>query len=322
MVDQVRGTETGMWLVAPELAAIRLDSFLHRCLPHLSRRELDQNIKDKFFFCDGRVAKKGDRLAAGARVEFAGPLGWLSERPSATPEINVEVVYEDTSILLFDKPAGLATHGFSARQSGTLANYIAAHWPALLDVGKSRWEPGLIHRLDIETSGLVLVAKTQVAFERLRQQFQRRQVRKTYWALVWGDTATQGTIDSPLEHDSLDRRRMRVAQSRRSAKPARTWTAQTAYRKLADAGGLSLLEIEMATGVMHQIRVHLAALGHPIVGDALYGDAPIDKFGLRRHFLHAGRLEFRHPGDQRVVRFEAGLPGELRGLLERLGLRT
>jgi 23S rRNA pseudouridine1911/1915/1917 synthase len=308
-------------LVAEEFASTRLDVFLHRRLPHLSRRELDYAIKQKYFFCDRRVVKKGERLAAGSRVEFVGPGSWLSERPTATPELKVKIVYEDSSILVLDKPAGLATHGFSARQTGTLANYIAARWPALLNVGKSRWEPGLVHRLDIETSGLIVVAKSQAAFDQLRRQFEQRQIRKTYWALVRGDTALQGIIDFPLEHDSQDRRRMRVAQSRRSAKPGRSWLAQTAYRKLARAASLSLLEIEMATGVMHQIRVHLAALGHPIVGDALYGDATTDEFGLQRHFLHAGRLEFRHPEDQRVVSFETELPGELRGVLEGLGMR-
>jgi len=321
MADQVSGAETGVWLVAEEFASTRLDVFLHRCLPHLSRRELDHTIKQKYFFCNGRVAKKGERLAAGSRVEFAGPASWLSERPTATPELNVNIVYEDTAILVFDKPAGLATHGFSARQSGTLANYIAARWPALLNVGKSRWEPGLVHRLDIETSGLILVAKSPPAFDHLRRQFQKRQIRKTYWALVWGDSPSQGTIDFPLEHDSHDRRRMRVAQSRRSAKPGRSWPAQTTYRKFAGAGDLSLLEIEMATGVMHQIRVHLAALGHPIVSDALYGDPKSEEFGLQRHFLHARGLEFHHPEDQRVVSFEADLPRELREVLERLGMR-
>jgi 23S rRNA pseudouridine1911/1915/1917 synthase len=322
MVDQVSGAETRIWLVGDEFASTRLDAFLHRCLPHLSRRELDHTIKQKYFFCDGRVAKKGERLAAGAKVEFFGPASWLLERPTPAPELNIDIVYEDSSLLVLDKPAGVATHGFSARQSDTLANYIAAHWPALLTVGKSRWEPGLLHRLDIETSGLILVAKSQPAFDRLRRQFQQRQIRKTYWALVWGETEAHGTIDFPMEHDSQDRRRMRVAQPSRAAKPARSWAAQTAYRKLVGAKGLSLLKIEMATGVTHQIRVHLSAIGHPIVGDVLYCGSSTETFGLQRQFLHAKGLELRHPNDGKMIAFEGELASELRSLLERLGIRT
>ncbi|HWH79558.1 MAG TPA: RluA family pseudouridine synthase [Candidatus Binatus sp.] len=322
MVDQVARNETGVWFVAPELASIRLDVFLRRSLPHLSGREIDLNIKAKLFLLDGKVAKKGARLAAGARLEYTGPASWLAERPVAVPDLSAVVVYEDSSILVLDKPAGMATHGFSARHSATLANYIAARWPDLLNVGKSRWEPGILHRLDIETSGLILVAKNQTAFDRLRVQFQQRQVRKTYWALVWGAADIQGTIDLPLEHDRQDRRRMRVAQTTRGSKHGRTWSAQTIYRKLAEAKGLSLLEIEMATGVTHQIRVHLAAVGHPIVGDGIYRGSSTEKFGLQRHFLHAKALELHHPEDNRKIAFEALLASELESLLERLGIKS
>jgi 23S rRNA pseudouridine1911/1915/1917 synthase len=213
----------------------------------------------------------------------------------------------------------MATHGFSGRDRDTLANLLAAQRPDLLGIGKNRWEPGLVHRLDRETSGLVLVAKNQVAFDALRLQFRRRQVKKKYWALVWGITSAQGSVSFPIIHDARDRRRMRaiIGKSPRS-KGQKGWLALTRFRKLYDSDGLSLLEIEMETGVTHQIRVHLAAIGHPIVGDFLYGGEGRESFGLDRHFLHAYGLKFFHPRDQRVVKTASELPLELKVVIGRL----
>jgi len=308
-------------LVPAEFAAARLDVFVRHCLPHLSRRVLDRAIGAKLFLLNGRAGKKGDRLAAGDSLLFAGPVDWLAERPLPTAVLEPPVIYEDDSILVLDKPAGMATHGFSARDDTTLANLIAARWPELLKVGKSRWEPGLVHRLDVETSGLILVAKTQAAFDRLRLQFRRREISKTYWALVWGDADAEGVIDFPLAHDGSDRRKMRAVKPVDSGKRLRSWRALTQYRKFGAAQGMSLLDIVMTTGVTHQIRVHLAAIGCPIVGDALYGAEAKERFGLSRHFLHAKRLEFCHPGDQRRIKLEAELPSEWTDVLERLGIK-
>jgi len=155
----------------------------------------------------------------------------------------------------------------------------------------------------------------------LRTQFRRREVSKTYWALVWGDTLDRGTIDFPLAHDGSDKRKMRVVKLAGSGKPPRSWRALTDYRKIGAAQGMSLLEIVMATGVTHQIRVHLTAIGWPIVGDALYGTEEKERFGLQRHFLHDRGLEFRHPDSQRTVMLESKLPGDLTEVLERLGIR-
>jgi 23S rRNA pseudouridine1911/1915/1917 synthase len=159
---------------------------------------------------------------------------------------------------------------------------------------------------------LLLVAKTQAAFDALRLQFRRRQVKKKYWALVWGITLAEGSVSYPIVHDARDKRRMRaiVDKSPRS-KGQKSWVALTRFRKLGDGDGLSLLEIEMETGVTHQIRVHLAAIGHPIVGDLLYGGKGRESFGLKRHFLHAHGLEFFHPRDRRVIKTESELPLEL-----------
>ncbi|HXV81471.1 MAG TPA: RluA family pseudouridine synthase [Candidatus Binatia bacterium] len=319
MSDQAASLVTRSWRVPLEGGETRLDRFVRRCLPHLSRRELEKAIHSKLFRINNRIGKKGDKLFPGDRVTFKGVVHWLLTAPTSQPQLPMRIIYEDTCVLVVDKPAGLATHGFSGRERSSLANFVAAERPDLLRIGKSRWEPGLVHRLDRETSGLVLVTKTQAAFDNLRLQFHRRQVKKSYRALVWGVTEAQGSITYPIAHDSRDRKRMRAitdisADSRRQ----KSWRALTRFRKLRDLDGLSLLEIKMATGVTHQIRVHLAAIGHPIVGDFLYGKKGQEKFGLKRHFLHACGLEFFHPEDRRVVKVESKLPTELEDLLTRL----
>jgi 23S rRNA pseudouridine1911/1915/1917 synthase len=321
MVDQATRAITPTWSVPAASASLRLDAFLRRALPHLSRHALDQVIGEKLFQINGRAGKKGDRLATEDCVTFSGPSEWLAERPPPAAQLDVPIIYEDEAILALDKPAGMATHGFSARDDTTLANFLLARWPELYQVGKSRWEPGLVHRLDIETSGLILVAKTQAAFDSLRTEFRRHEVSKTYWALVWGDTVDQGAIDFALAHDSSDQRKMRAVIPDGRGQLTRSWRALTQYRKIGAAQGMSLLEIIMASGVTHQIRVHLAAIGRPIVGDALYGAQGKESFGLARHFLHARGLEFRHPDGQRTVRLESAIPADLTAVLERLGIK-
>jgi 23S rRNA pseudouridine1911/1915/1917 synthase len=319
MCDQVSAVMTRSWRVPDDRAETRLDTFLCHCLPHLSRRQVENAIRDRLFRINNKIGEKGDRLLAGDRVTFKGPGHWLLTTPVSQSQLRVPVVYEDDLVLVVDKPAGMATHGFSGRDQDTLANFLAAERPELSMIGKSRWEPGLVHRLDRETSGLLLVAKTQAAFDDLRQQFRRRQIKKKYWALVWGITKAQGSVTYPIAHDSRDKRRMQaiVHVSPRSRKQ-KSWTALTRFRKLWDVNGLSLLEIEMETGVTHQIRVHLAAIGHPIAGDILYGKNDREKLSLQRQFLHAYGLEFLHPENQRVVKIESELPVELKDVLSRL----
>jgi len=320
MADQVTRVLRRSWTVPAGEEQIRLDAFARRCLPHLSRREIDNAIRDRLFLINGKWRKRGDPLHVADTVVFHGPEAWLAENPIPDASLDVPVIYEDSELLVLDKPAGMATHGFSGRDETTLANFIMAQRPELMQVGKIRWEPGIVHRLDRETSGLVLVAKTQAAFVSLKQQFRRRQVKKTYLALVWGNTETQGLIDYPLVHASRDQRRMSAIVSPSQQKKQPTWKAVTRYQKLATAHGLSLLEIDMETGVTHQIRVHLATIGHPIVADALYGNARSRSFGLQRHFLHAWRIKFYHPTDRRTLEAEADLPTELRDVLKRLEL--
>jgi RluA family pseudouridine synthase len=321
MADQAARRETRSWKVPAQLDDIRLDSFARQCLPQLSRREIEKAIGERRFFINGKIGRKGNRLSGGDCLVFIGPQQWLAVRPSPNLHLDIPIVYEDSMILAVNKPAGVATHGFSGRDTETLANFLLAQRPSLVNIGKSRWEPGLVHRLDRETSGLVLVAKTQAAFDRLRLELRRRQINKKYLALVWGRTAAERLIDVPLTHDPRDPRRMQPTAALSRAKRQRIWHAVTRFRKIGEAHGMSLVEVEMTTGVTHQIRVHLAAIGHPIVGDSLYGVNAYKTFGLERHFLHASSLEFPHPEDGRTVNLKADLPTELRTILKRLKLR-
>ena len=304
------------WRVPADQHQSRLDVFLRQCLPHLSRRQLETAIQDGVFKLRNRVAKKGDRLSAGEELHFRGGAEWLTDSP-APSERPLPVLFEDESILAVNKPAGIATHGFSRRETDALANRLLAPWPDLATIGASRWEPGIIHRLDRETSGVVLIAKSREAFEHVRSQFRRRKVKKIYWALVRGKTLTRGSIELSLAHDPKDRSRMLPINSlRRSSE--RAWEAKTRFRLLAQSDQVSFLEVEMATGVTHQIRAHLSAVGHPLVGDRLYGDAGAGFFGLRRHFLHARSVTINHPKTGKPLTIVAELPGELAEALERL----
>jgi 23S rRNA pseudouridine1911/1915/1917 synthase len=319
MCDQASAVMTRSWRVPEDRAEARLDTFVRQCLPHLSRRSVEKAIQDKLFRINNKIGEKGDKLLAGDQVTFKGPGHWLVTAPVSQSQLRVPVVYEDDWVLVVDKPAGMATHGFSGRDQDTLANFLAAERPELSMIGKSRWEPGLVHRLDRETSGLILVAKTQAAFDDLRQQFRRRQVKKKYWALVWGITEPQGSVTYPMTHDPRDKRRMQaIGHVSLRSRTQKSWTALTRFRKLRDVSGLSLLEIEMETGVTHQIRVHLAAIGHPIVGDKLYGENNQKELKLERQFLHAYSLEFLHPGNRQIVKIQSELPVELKDVLSRL----
>ena len=321
MADQASPPERRTWIVPADQGEIRLDAFVRSRLPHLSRREAEKAIRSGAFWVNGRPGKKGDELFAGDFVALRGPESWLSPKPLPEIRADIPIIYEDPFLLVVDKPAGMPTHGFSGRGEGTLANFLIAARPELCNVGKSRWEPGLVHRLDRETSGLVMVAKRPSVFVYFRQRFRRGDIRKKYWTLVEGATGKKGVVDYPLAHDPQDRRKMKALfENALPREGSKIWRAITCYRNLATSQDFSLLEVEMTTGVTHQIRVHLSAAGHPIVGDALYGGHRANSLGLQRHFLHAFFLGFRHPEDGRNVTVKTALPVDLQKALRRLGV--
>jgi 23S rRNA pseudouridine1911/1915/1917 synthase len=315
----VQGSNQNLtWKISAAEEGVRLESFVRRRLPHLSRRQSAKAIDENAFSVNGRRATKGQRLNGGDLVVFKGAQHWLFDSPVAAENGRFTIAYEDAEVIVIDKPAGISTHGFSARDVDTLANLIVARRPELSWVGRSRWEPGLLNRLDTETSGLVLVAKNQSAFDNLREQFRRRRIAKKYVALVWGEAASSGSISLGLAHDPTDKSRMQVVETSGSDRQRRrSWHALTRFRKLASSAEMSLLEVAIETGVTHQIRVHLAAMGHAIVGDSLYasGKCPTD---LGRHFLHASRLEFAHPANGKPTAVDSPLPCELSSFLTRM----
>jgi 23S rRNA pseudouridine1911/1915/1917 synthase len=279
----------------------------------ISRAHAQRLIGDGRAVVDGRRRRASDRLNGGeqVRVELSAPVDTTLE-PESIP---LAVAYEDDDLLVVDKPAGLVVHPSAGHASGTLVN-------ALLGRARDRGEPlgsiagvgrpGIVHRLDKETSGLIVVAKTDAAHAALMRQFGERSVEKEYLALVRGEPpASRGRIEAPIGRDPRDRQRMAVVGGGRDA--------VTEYELLASGGGYALLALHPRTGRTHQIRAHLSYLGLPIAGDLRYGGGE-GPGGLRRQFLHAARLGFARPADDRMVRAWSGLPADLRASADAAGL--
>ncbi len=287
----------------------RLDVFIARALPEITRSRARKLIDEGLVLVDGALPPKaGVALEAGQRVRVTiPPPEPLDLQPEAIP---LRIVYEDGDLLVVDKPAGLAVHPAPGHARHTLVNAVLAHCPDLSGIGGKR-RPGIVHRLDKDTSGLIIVAKHDAAHLSLARQLKERKVEKTYLALVDGRVAPpEGVIDAPIGRHPVDRKRMAVVERGREAR--------TRYRTLREVDGRTLLEVRPETGRTHQIRVHLASIGHPITGDPLYNRRGSPPPGLRRQFLHAQRLAFRHPRTGGRLELEAPLPPELTDVLETL----
>ncbi len=306
--------------VEPEAAGRRLDSFLGDRLPECSRSYAAELIAAGRVEVDGRPRKPSYRLKVGECVVGSLP----APRPSAfRPEpIALDILYEDESLLVLCKPPGMVVHPAPGHDSGTLVHGLLHHCPALGALAGER-RPGIVHRLDKETSGALVAAKDARSLERLAAQFKRRSVEKRYLVLVHGvPPGTQGVIRLPIGRDPLDRKKMSV----RSRKPRPAETAWS-IRRCWD-GETSLLEVRLVTGRTHQIRVHLSAVGHPVVGDPVYGrrrgsKAASGPFGAilssaPRQMLHAFRIGFDHPETGERLAFECPLPADMSGLIARL----
>jgi 23S rRNA pseudouridine1911/1915/1917 synthase len=296
-----------------EVAGERLDRYLARALPDLSRSQVQRLIRDGLVALGEEMPKPGTPVSPGMKVVVRIP---PSPSGKVLPQsIPLDVVYEDDDLLVVNKPAGMVVHPGHGHSQGTLVNAILGRYPDLA-VGDSG-RPGIVHRLDRDTSGLVVVAKTEHALEHLRRQFKSRNVQKTYLTLVHGQPpAPEGIIEAPVGRDPRQRQRMAVIADGR---PART-----RYEMWEDLGDYSLLSVSPETGRTHQIRVHLAWLGVPIAGDLVYsheGGARRAKsdIGLERQFLHAWRLSFERPGGKGTVSLEAPLPVDLQQAIDSLG---
>jgi len=300
--------------IGPEQAGARLDVYLASQFEGWSRARLQRLIENEDVLVNGKVAKPSYKLREHDEIEVE-----LISPPADffTPEnIPLDIVYEDETLAVVNKPAGLVVHPAAGTPSGTLANALAYHFQQLPDRGV---RPGIVHRLDRDTSGLLVVAKTEAALENLSDQFRDRTVFKSYLALVHGRMASNsGKIDQPLARDPSNRTRMAVVRGGRNA--------LTLYRVRQAFDRFTLLDVELKTGRTHQIRVHLAWLKHPVVGDETYGSGRDNTIqdpqlrarirNLKRQFLHAEKLGFKHPATNEFVKFESPLPAQLSDLLE------
>ncbi|OLB08318.1 MAG: hypothetical protein AUH14_01345 [Candidatus Rokubacteria bacterium 13_2_20CM_69_15_1] len=298
--------------VDPAAAGSRLDRWLAERLPGLSRARLQALIEAGRVRVDGAVRKAAARLAGRERVEVDVPPPAVEELvPEPAP---LSIVFEDAHVLVLDKPPGVVVHPGPGHARATLAAALLAHAPAVAGVGGPR-RPGIVHRLDKDTSGLLVVAKSKLAYDALVAQLARRSVTRRYLAVVHGRVrADDGVIDRPIGRRPHDRVKMAVRPAGQGKR------AVTRYRVLERFGGFTLLQVSLETGRTHQIRVHLAALGHPVAGDDVYGGRrreplPTPLEGLA---LHAVRLAFIHPATGRAQEFESPMPARIERLLSHL----
>jgi 23S rRNA pseudouridine1911/1915/1917 synthase len=306
-------------LVDAEQAGQRLDHFLVAQFPDLSRSHIQRLIKDGHVRVVDRDTRPNLAVRAGDRVTIDFPDPTPAEpRPQALP---VDILYEDPDLVVVNKPAGMVVHPAPGHADGTLVNALLHHVDDLSGIG-GELRPGIVHRLDRGTSGVMIVAKHDAAHRELQRQFADREVEKEYVALVWGLVHAGRRIDASIGRDPVHRQKM-------SARSKHARSAVTRITKSQFLSGVSYLHVAIATGRTHQIRVHLSAIGHPIVGDPVYG-------GIRRHvpgllrpvlrlerpFLHSMRLAFTHPIEGRKMEFTAPLPADLQDVLDELVERT
>jgi 23S rRNA pseudouridine1911/1915/1917 synthase len=320
---------TKAFTVPPEAAGQRLDQWLAAQFPDVSRMRVQQLIEQqKVTIGESHALKASLRLKGGERITITGEVE-LPPLKAFPEDIPLDVVYEDDDIAVINKPAGMTVHAGAGKAEaggqGTLVNALLHRFRKLSQAG-GELRPGIVHRIDKDTSGLLIVAKNDKSHLKLARQFSRREIKKTYTALVHGWMhQDQGTISAPISRDLVRRRRMTTR--RREGREAVThWKVLKHYE--SKRGKFSLLEINIETGRTHQIRVHLSSLGHPVAGDTLYG-APAASRGyggtssnsasLERHFLHASALQFEHPIRHTPLSFKQPLPAELKNFLRKIG---
>lgn len=327
MLNHPMAGEPTDFCAAPEDAGTRLDQFLASRIADVSRVRVQQLIREGKVLVDGRVAKPSQKLQGTEAIAVTGQAQPLPLRAIAE-DIPLEIVYEDKDLAVVNKPAGMMVHAGAGatedeRNRGTLVNALLHRFKALSELGGDL-RPGIVHRLDRNTSGLIIVAKNDVAHRKLAEQFSSREVSKQYLALVHGwFKEAKGTVSSAISRDVQRRTRMTTrGQGGR--------TAVSHYDVIekfeSGYGKFSLVRVKIETGRTHQIRVHLSSIGHPIVGDTLYG-APAEiklprsanTLSLGRQFLHAAQVEFRQPRSGKVLRFGSELPHDLREFMRQLG---
>lgn len=300
-------TETLRVVLTEAWAGRRADDAVLRSFPGFSRKEVKELFEAGRVRGSGRRLKKGDRVERGMELTVEAPGVPIAPDPS----IPLTVLFESEDFVIVDKPAGLPTAPLVRTETRSLAAALLARYPEMLGVGFREREPGLVHRLDNETSGVVLAARSPSAFEAARSLFESSLLEKRYLAVVAGDGPEAGELETWLGPDPIDPRRVRV-----STEPADGYAklSQTRYRVLRRGSGFALVELSVERAFRHQIRAHLAHLGYPIAGDAVYGGAVVPELG-QRHALHASYIAWAGDAARPGFRAEAGLPAELAALV-------
>jgi len=294
-------------------AGQRLDVALQARFPAASRAFCRQAVESGLVLVGGRPCLKGYKLREGDEVTVVRLKEAEDNRVYPDASVPVRIVFEDLSLIAVSKPAGLAVHPLVCEDHGTLMNGLVARYPELAGVGDQPLMAGALHRIDTGTSGLVLAARTQAAFENLRAQFVAQSVEKIYWALVEGHVAVAGRLEHELAHHP-SHPCCKMVEARTLAAPDRRMRAETLFKPLELIGPYTLLEVAIRTGVTHQIRCQLALDGFPIVNDTLYGAKPVA--GCERHFLHAFEIRFAHPVSGLPVCLQAPPTGDFQAFLK------
>lgn len=293
-------------VVEPHQEGKRLDVFISTALPLLSRSAATRLIHKGQILVEGRQRKPGYLLNAGESV--SGSIPALDNPTALAPEpIALDILFEDNVVILINKPPGMVVHPSPGHHHGTLVHALLHHHPEIADVGVLSTRPGIVHRLDRDTSGVLLAAKTNAAYHNLVSQFKERKIEKTYIGLVWGIvTSEEGSIVLPIGRHARDRKKMAIS----SAPQARG--AETYWRVIERFNAFTLMEFSIKTGRTHQIRVHAASMHHPILGDALYGfKRAASHLHISRQMLHARQLKFSHPETGLPIMVSAPMPADM-----------
>ena len=302
--------------VTDALDGARLDKALAQLAPGLSRARVKRAIVEKAVRVNGRVLPKGAVVAAGDVISLDADLAHEQDAPAvASPDAPLVIRFESESVLVADKPAGEPTAPIRANETGTLANALVGRYPELAGIGHNPREPGLVHRLDTETSGVVVVARTAEAFESLKTALKENRLQKSYLLVCASDgLADSGTIEFPIANHPKDQRRVYPCIHPRDVMRYEPRPASTRYAVKQRSSRWALVEAYVSRALRHQIRAHFAAIGHPLAGDLLYGGAEVRALG--RHALHASRAAF--PGDAHASAFDVSspLPAEMAALLD------
>ena len=301
--------ETQTYDVQEEQIGQRLDRFLAPLLSSLSRTNIQQLIAEEAVLVKGKASKPGYALRRGDTITIVRSTLVLPPTNATAHELPLDILYEDQDLLVLNKAPGMVVHPGPGHSDDTLVNALLARYPELQGVGEDG-RPGIVHRLDKDTSGLIIIARNSRTLAALMEQMQGHTIVKRYLALVEGDVAhDQGSIDAPIGRDIRNRQQMTVTT--RDSREARTH-----FRVLQRFTRHTLLLLQLETGRTHQIRVHLKAIGHPVVGDPVYGSGNVPKgFTLNRQFLHAYQLQFDHPITGKLIEIEAPLPKDLQNIL-------